>query len=151
MSRKEKLRILLDTPFILPTLGIDVGRDVLFGLTRLKSCSCDAFVSRFSILESLWIATRLKRKRKFDEKRFMLGIRSILNGAKYVIIEENSRVFVKALKMYFLGHHDIIDNILYGIADEYDMLLLTVDVELRNFIQKEKMRDVLLFPTGIKF
>jgi len=151
MSRKEKLRILLDTSFILPTLGIDVGDDVLSGLTKLKSCSCDIFVSRFSILESLWIAIRLKKKGKFNEKRFMLGMRSILRGGKYVIVGENPRVFEKALKMYFLGHHDIIDNILYGIADEYNMLLLTVDEELRNFIQKEKMRDVLLFPAEIRF
>jgi len=58
-SRKALLRVLLDTSFILPTLGIDVGEEALMGLRKLTEAKTELYYSRFSILESLWIAARL--------------------------------------------------------------------------------------------
>jgi len=60
-NKKNTLRILLDTSFILPTLGIDVAKKVLDGLRKLAQTHVEIFYSRFSILESLWIAARLIR------------------------------------------------------------------------------------------
>ena len=65
-NKKNTLRILLDTSFILPTLGIDVAKKVLDGLRKLAQTRAEIFYSRFSILESLWIATRLIKNFTFD-------------------------------------------------------------------------------------
>ncbi len=67
-NKKNTLRILLDTSFILPTLGINVAKKVLDGLRKLTQTRAEIFYSRFSILESLWIAARLIKNFTFDIK-----------------------------------------------------------------------------------
>ena len=53
-SKQAPLRVLLDTSFILPSLGIDVGEEVFKGLKRLTEIKAEIYYSHFSILESLW-------------------------------------------------------------------------------------------------
>ena len=48
MSRKGISRVLLDTTFILPTLGVDVGEDVLTGLKALEEMDAETYFSRLS-------------------------------------------------------------------------------------------------------
>jgi predicted methyltransferase MtxX (methanogen marker protein 4) len=68
-SKRSTLNVLLDTAFILPTLGIDVGREVESGIRKLEEVGAEIYYSRLSILESLWIAIRLMRNQAFDEER----------------------------------------------------------------------------------
>src|SRR6266516_4030551 len=56
-SRRGPLRILLDTSFLLPTLGIDTGREVARGLKRLSETDNQLHYSSFSIHGSLRFLT----------------------------------------------------------------------------------------------
>jgi hypothetical protein len=48
----------------------------------------------------------------------------------------------EAIKLYMLGHRDLIDNILYGItATQEDMKFLTIDESLKAFIKSRNLRS----------
>jgi len=148
-SKQETLKILLDTSFILPTLGIDTGKEVTQCLRKLAEIKSEIHISRFSILESLWIITRLIRTADLNTEHFKMGLRSILESGRYKKIEENSEIFNEALKLYRLGHKDIIDNILYASSTQLNLKLLTLDTELKEFIHEKSLNDTLISPNQI--
>lgn len=145
-NRKSTLGILLDTTFLLPTLGIDVGDEVKDILRRLDEIKVEFYYSQFSILESLWIAVRLIKNGSFDKERFNLGLRSIAKSNRYIAIGDDHRVYEEALKLYMLGHRDMIDNILYATSLIYDLKLLTMDSKFDEFIRDKGLKNTLLLP-----
>lgn len=147
-SRKDMLRVLLDTSFILPTLGVDTGREVEEGLKKLSGVA-ELYYSNFGILESLWVAARLAKTGRFDEERFRRGLKSIFEGDRYKRAEEGYEVFDMALKLYTLGHKDMVDNLLYATSLNLDLRLLTVDLGLRKFLKGKGLKDVTILPGEI--
>jgi len=148
-SREATLRVLLDTSFLLPSLGIDAGEEVSKGLKRLDEIEAEIYYSRFSILESLWVAARLAKGVAFSMETFSLGIRSIMESGRYRRVEEDSETFSDALKLYMLGHRDMVDNILYANSNLLGLRLLTLDDELRGFIRSKKLNDTLISPEDV--
>jgi len=143
------LKILLDTSFLLPTLGIDVDGEVLECFGRLVEKKAELYYSSFSILESLWIAIRLMRDKSLDVERFNEGLRSIIEGGRYIKVKESSEAFREALRLYSLGSRDMIDNILYASSSILGLKLLTLDRELKEFVRKRGLRDVVLLPEEV--
>jgi len=46
-----------------------------------------------------------------------------------------------------LGHEDMIDNLLYGVALENNAFFLTIDEEFKNFIrEKNNLEEIVIFP-----
>ena len=76
-------------------------------------------------------------------------MRSIIESRKYAKIEENSDIFNDALRLHMLGHKDMIDNILYASSIHLDLKLLTIDIELKKFIDDKRLTDPLIFPNEI--
>ncbi|MDI6847897.1 MAG: PIN domain-containing protein [Candidatus Bathyarchaeia archaeon] len=148
-SKRGTLKVLLDTSFILPTLGVDTGEEVLKGLKKLAEIKAEVCYSCFSILESLWIVARLSRGVDFDVERFRHGLRSVIESRKYVKIDESSDIFNDALRLHMLGHKDMVDNILYASSTHLNLKLLTLDVELKKFISNNRLTDPLIFPDEI--
>ena len=140
------MRVLLDTSFILPTLGVDTGPEALRSLKRLGEADAKINYSSFSILESLWTLARSIQKETFDLETFRLGLRSIMESGRYNKLVEDSEVFSEALKIYKLGHKDMIDNILYTSSVRLDLQLLTLDRNLKDFIETHGLTNTLLFP-----
>lgn len=143
-SRQAMLRVLLDTSFILPSLGIDVGEEVSKGLKALADIKPEIYYSHFSILESLWVAAKLSAAATFEMESFSLGLRSIIEGSEYLKVEENSKTFGDALELYRLGHRDMVDNILYASSTSFNLKLLTLDDELKEFIREEGLKDTVI-------
>lgn len=143
-SKQATLKILLDTSFILPTLGIEVGEEVLIGIRRLNEVKAELYYSCFSILESLWVAARFVKSSMFNMERFNHGLRSIIEGGRYGKVEETSEIFKEALKLYMLGHKDMIDNILYASSSILNLKLLTLDKELKEFIHRKGLKDTFI-------
>ena len=148
-SKQGTLNILLDTSFILPSLGIDTGKEVTQCLKKLADIKSEIHISPFSILESLWIMTRLIGATDFNTEHFKIGLRSILESGRYKKIEETSEIFNEALRLYRLGHKDMIDNILYASSTQLNLRLLTPDTELKEFIHKKRLNDTLISPSQI--
>jgi len=148
-NKQATLRVLLDTTFILPSLGIDTGEEVSKGLEKLAQIKAEIYCSRFSVLESLWVAARLLKNKTFDAKYFKLGLRSILESGRYTKVEEDSETFDEALRLYTLGHKDTIDNILYASSNRLNLKLLTLDNELKEFIREKGLNDTFISPNQI--
>ena len=149
-NKQATLNVLLDTSFILPSLGIDVGKEVSEGLKGLADIKAEIHYSHFSILESLWVAARLSTNATFDAESFSLGLRSIIEGDRYMKVKEDSKTFNDALKLHMLGHKDMIDNILYANTTRLNIKLLTLDNELKNFIHERGLKNTLITPDELK-
>jgi len=149
-SKQNTLKLLLDTTFILPSLGVDVGQEVSKGLEKLAHIEADIYCSRFGILEALWVAAKLSGSGNFNEESFRLGLRSILESGRYMKVEEDSEIFNEALRLCMLGHKDMIDNMLYTSSTRLNLKLLTLDTELKEFIRNKGLNDTLIFPDQIR-
>ena len=143
------LKVLLDTSFVLPSFGIETGREVLEGLKRLVNVKAEIYYSTFSILESLWVATRLSKGRTFDADRFDLGLRSILESGKYREVREDAVTFNEALRLRTLGHNDMVDNILYASSVAFNLKFLTLDDELYDFVRTKRLSNSIISPRDI--
>lgn len=69
-----------------------------------------------------------------------------MESRRYIKIEEDSEVFNQALKLYILGHKDMMDKILYASSVCFDLMLITLDTELKKFIRIKGLRDTLISP-----
>ena len=148
-SNPPRPRVLLDTSFILPSLGIEVSHEVSKGLKMLAESKAEIHYSRFSILESLWVAARAIRNPASDFEDFRLGLRSVMESGRYRQTEEDSEVFNEALRLYMLGHKDMVDNILYTTSIKFDLKFLTVDSELKEFTRQKGLTNVFTSPNEI--
>ena len=142
-SSTETSKVLFDTSYILPTLGISVGKTIEEHINTLTQIGIEVYYSRLSILESLWVAARTIKDGTFDPERFKLGLRSIIDGDRYKRVEEDTQIFTEALNLYRLGHKDMIDNILYASATRLNLRLLTSDRELEKFVLEKRLKNVL--------
>lgn len=142
-------KVLLDTSFILPTLGIDTGKQTLKALRKLDETNAKIYYSKFTILESLWTTVTIQKSQKLDEETFKTGLKSIMKSDRYAKIKETSEIFNNALKLHKLGHKDMIDNILYTSSLHLNLKLLTLDKQLKTFIQEKGLKDTLITPNQI--
>ena len=143
-NRQGTSRVLLDTSFLLPSLGIDVGEEVMEGLRKAVDVEAEMYYSDFSILESLWVAARLSVRGVFDEQRFSLGLRSVIEGGIYAKAEADSKTFNDSFKLYMLGHKDMVDNILYSTSTNLGLKFLTLDKELKEFVHRRGLEDTFM-------
>jgi predicted nucleic acid-binding protein len=147
--RKTMARVLLDTSFILPTLGITVSGVTSEAIRLLAEVPrVEIYYSQFSILESMWVATRISNA-KLDTETFQMGLRSIIEGHRYKRVEEDSEIFKEAFRFYRLGHKDMIDNILYATALGLDLMLLTLDDQLKKFALGNQFKDIFVSPNEL--
>src|SRR5712692_1966925 len=108
--------VLLDTAFILPTLGVDVEEVTEADLKALKELSktnrfCCSYASFVEILGLLGRA-----KGSVDDSTVRLGIKSLLESGTYTWVNPSSKAIQLALELRGKGHRDNIDNILYSTA-----------------------------------
>lgn len=61
-------------------------------------------------------------------------------------MEEGAHVFSEGLRLYRLGHRDMIDNILYASSVSHGLGFMTLDKELEEFIGNMGLKDNLMFP-----
>lgn len=137
MSRKgsRRLRILLDTSFLLPILGFDTSKRIISAYPRLREH--ELHYSDLSILEAMWKI--IKRIRGTDEevRRVAEGVEAMRSSMRSVAVDGESLQL--AVRMYILGHKDMIDNLLYSVSLTQGLRLLTVDEELMKFIKREEL------------
>lgn len=137
---KKSLRILLDTSFLLPFLGIDVGEPVTKTLQKLRGY--ELYYSELSLLEALW---KIVKVVNIDKMSIVLeGLALIRRDLKLAPIDERATKI--ALELYRLGHRDLIDNLLYGITLSQNLKLLTIDEELISFVKSNDYPDTFISP-----
>jgi len=107
---KRDFRVLLDTLFLLPFLGLVTDEVVMYSLLKLRGA--ELFYSELSILEAMWKAVKIVKKEDFGV--ILEGLRLIKRGLKIARVDD--KAVELALSLYLMGHRDLVDNLLYGIA-----------------------------------
>jgi predicted nucleic acid-binding protein len=139
VSRKN-LQILLDTSFLLPFLGIDVGEVIAGVLHKLRDY--ELYYSELSLLEALW---KIVKVVSFDKLDIVLeGLTLIRRDLRLAQVDE--KAVRAALELYKLGHRDLIDNLLYGISLSQNLKFLTIDRELVSFVKSNNYPDTFISP-----
>ncbi|TFG11334.1 PIN domain-containing protein [Candidatus Thorarchaeota archaeon] len=147
MNNNQRVqRILLDTSFLLPTLGVEVEHEVMEVIPRLNHEEVQLFYSHWSLLESSWFATKQIKQDTYQKTRFRRGLLSITKTGHYNAVSTGPDDYMIALDLFQMGHSDMIDNLLYATALRNQQQFLTIDTEFSKFVAKNEIEDVLLFP-----
>jgi hypothetical protein len=146
------MEILLDTSFLLPTLGIATDAPVARALAEAADRRHKLHYSRLSLLEASWVFSRVAERGSdsgSNRVAFDRGIRSVVHSGRYSEVVEPPEAYSGALKLRSLGHRDLVDCLLYLDSVHYGLRLLTLDSELRHFLARHNLGDTLVFPDGL--
>ena len=134
---KRSYRILLDTSFLLPVLGFETNRRVMNAFPRLRGHVLH--YSSLSLLEALWKIAKQPQLRSPETRG--QALQRIREGAESIeawmtVTEPGAWAASEALRLYHLGHRDMIDNLLYATALEKGLRFLTVDEAFIGFLRR---------------
>lgn len=134
--------VLLDTTFLLPFLGFQVKEiqddDIEFLRLASKSKMIRLFCSDISFVE---IFGKLGKRSAVNQRAVHEGIRSLLESGNFQWVSPSVEALNNAFEMRLKGHKDNIDNILYSIAFISQMLFLSLDMQLREFLAKNGFNE----------
>ncbi len=139
-------KILLDTSFLLPTLGVEVEAEVIRTLSKINLEKIHLFYSNWSLLESSWIAIQQIKQGTYQAPLFRKGLLSITKTEVYQHIQASPDDYLNALDFYQKGHPDMIDNMLYVTALRKQYRFLTIDSEFMEFISENDIEDIVVTP-----
>ena len=144
-SQRNDLEVILDTSFILPTLGIEVEKEIYAALRALRGKKI--YYIEEGLLEALWAILRILGK---------IPISVIERGVEiirrdYTLLKPSGKAIIEAMKIYDLGHRDYIDALYYTSALYYGIKWLTIDRTFIKFLRKHKYRieDVIITPVDL--
>ncbi len=121
------MKILIDTSFILPPLGIDVGESVLNTIKEFDKH--EIYFTELSLIEAMWVIRRLlKEGIKVDFKIVKTGLKSVIKT--YRLLRIPISAYINAVNDR--RHNDLIDMIIYYTAKAYNLKLLTLDKKLKE-------------------
>lgn len=142
----ERTKILIDTSFILPALGIDVEDEIYRTISHFRQL--DIYYIEIEILEAMWKILKIVDRTKLS--RILLGLESIKRT--YKLIEPPSNVYIDAIKIYDKGHKDYIDALLYATAKNLNIPLLTMDYPFIEFLEKNnyEIKNVIITPKDLQ-
>jgi len=130
-------KVLLDSTFLLPTLGImveDVEDEELRLMIRLRD-RVEYYCLNHSLIEVLGKVARCIVRDPHVLDIIKIGLRSLLESGTYRWINPNVRASLIALELRVKGHRDMIDNMLYAAAMTGNMYLLSKDDALLRFLK----------------
>jgi predicted nucleic acid-binding protein len=121
------MKILIDTSFILPPLGIDVGESVVNIIKEFDKH--EIYFTELSLIEAMWVIRRLlKEGTKVDFKIVKTGLKSVIKT--YRLLRIPISAYINAVNDR--RHNDLIDMIIYYTAKAYNLKLLTLDKKLKE-------------------
>jgi len=121
------MKILIDTSFILPPLGIDVGEIVLNTIKEFDKH--EIYFTELSLVEAMWVIRRLlKEGTKVDFKIVKTGLKSVIKT--YRLLRIPISAYINAVNDR--RHNDLIDMIIYYTAKAYNLKLLSLDKKLKE-------------------
>ncbi|PVU69875.1 toxin VapC [Sulfolobus sp. SCGC AB-777_L09] len=121
------MKILIDTSFILPPLGIDVGESVLNIIKEFDKH--EIYFTELSLIEAMWVIRKLlKEGTKVDFKIVKTGLKSVIKT--YRLLRIPISAYINAVNDR--RHNDLIDMIIYYTAKAYNLKLLTLDKKLKE-------------------
>lgn len=132
------VKVLLDSTFLLPTIGVQVKeiseRD-LKSLAKFRE-KMEYYCLNQSLVE---VVGKVAKNCKEEEllEIIELGLRSLLESNAYKWINPTADALIEAIELKVKGHRDIIDNMLYATAHKMEMYLLSIDKDLYEFLKDQ--------------
>lgn len=136
------IKVLVDSTFLLPSLGIKVAQisdSDLRELAKLRS-KTQFFCIHQSLVELLGKVGRELTPTSDEEtsETVEAGLRSLLESGVYTWISPSLGALMEAVKLRKKGHKDMIDNMLYSTAADLGMSFLSLDTELIKFLEEHQ-------------
>ena len=131
-SSESKIRILLDTTYLLPIVGVDVEgvRETLEALEKLYRLGrVEIYYTPFNMLELVGKLSRIN----YDKRRVELGLKSIREAFR--VTQPTSAGYLRALELRRKGFKDTIDLLLYTTSRTRMLRFLTRDAKLIDFLE----------------
>ena len=135
------LDVLLDSTYLLPSFGIEVEGLADEHIRALRETWSRGLV-RFYCLSVVWVEVIGKVCREARRSGVEVGdvvntaIRSLLESGVYEWVNPTPDAIKLAFKLRLAGHKDVIDNLLYATSITRNMVFLTMDKALRDFLVK---------------
>ncbi len=141
-----KNRILIDTSFLLPALGIEVEKEVMDVIPLFRKL--DVYYLEASLLEALWKSLKLIPRDKLS--RIEIGIEAIRKT--YKLLTPTATAYIEAMKIYYMGYRDFIDALNYASAKLSNMMFLTIDYSFIDFLEKHgyTVKGVVVTPRELR-
>jgi hypothetical protein len=150
MNNQNTPEILLDTSFLLPTLGFNVDNQLVYdALKKIADSTIDVHYSDINLLECSWQAASAIKRNEFDAGTYRTGLRSIAKSERYRIVRITNEAYVNAVHLYELGNQDMMDNLLYSIAYSFQMRFLTLDLPFIQFLIDNNLPNVTITASEI--
>ena len=131
MRSSPKPKILLDSTYLLPIVGVKVEGidDVLRALAEIwRERKAEFYYTPFNMLEIMGKIA----KTEYDERIAYLGLSTISDEFK--AIQPTVEGYLKAMELRRKGFKDIIDLLLYTTSLTRNTLFLTRDSELIRYL-----------------
>jgi len=138
MKSSRKLKLLLDSTYLLPIVGVEVEgiEEALIFLKRLRDEEkAEYYYTPFNLFEIIGKLSRLN----YDVNRVTIGLTAI--EEEFKLIQPTRQAYLKALTLQAKGYRDLIDLLLYATSQTSDIIFLTRDYTLIKFL-KENHEDI---------
>ena len=130
ISAERRARILVDTTFLLPALGIGVEEDAEKAIQYFRKF--EVYYLEVGLLEAMWKVLKIVPAAKLSRVR--MGITAIRRT--YHLLVPRAESFVEAYRIYQTGHRDYIDALHYAVAKTENIPLLTIDRHFIDFLKE---------------
>ncbi len=145
--KKRKHKLLIDTTFILPTLGISIESYAMKAYRLL--IFFDVYYSEISIVEAFWSILRKVEPSTKNIHRLLEGLEAIIRTYSLITIKPGD--YILAYDIYREGHRDYIDTLLYALAYNNGLLFLTIDKEFARFLEEKGYEtSLIVFPDDLE-
>jgi len=137
-----KPRVLIDTSFLLPALGIDVEREAIEAIALFRRL--EVYYLEIGLIEALWKALKLVPQDKLY--RVKQGLEAIKRT--YQLLEPPVEAYIEAIEIYHRGHRDYIDALHYTSAKNTNIPWLTIDNDFIEFLRNQNypIQGIVLTP-----
>jgi len=136
-----KIKIVLDTSYLLPFFGVrvkDLNDEVLKKLI-IAFKQVEVLYPTLMIPELIAkISKELIKKGKQINESIVEAFESLLGKVDIQLVEPQINHIVKAIEIRTKGHRDIFDCIVYATALEENAKLLTMDTEFIQFLESNE-------------
>ena len=133
MKSSRTLKLLLDSTYLLPIVGIEVEgiEDTLILLKELRDKKeAEYYYTPFNLFEIIGKLSRLS----YDPDRVTIGLTAI--EEEFKLIQPTHQGYLKALTLRAKGYRDLIDLLLYATSQTSNIIFLTRDYTLIKFLRE---------------
>ncbi len=139
-------KILLDTTYLLPAVGLSVENipdDLLLTLTR--SSEYEVYINTISLFEIMAKTSKYVVRNLLKPIRVIRGLKAILYSDDIVKVDYVSDTDLVTLSFQIRTYlNDYIDSLILASAIKYADILLTEDFDLLNTSRKEWFKELAL-------